>query len=425
MINLEDYIKQFRHVYVSPFKPPVENYEFFKRLLPEICHCRLEFIEINSTDVYPKFIRIGDRHVCLWDNMYWDFFVGFVSSKYLVVENEKWLDFCNSLTEYMIWMFLTFRFEKNPCLSYVLGEYLKIAQDSVMNQLATDPMLNYRYGELQADIVKRLIICQEFVLFHELAHHEFEKTLYKEEFTSELIDFCRDIHAEETCSSTDFKDESYQNHLMLKMISDLDKNSKELEELCCDIKAIRRSTELTLQVLKDHDEPIQIFTDLMKKVDWVQKFQLLLGEIEFVWNLLYKEYYLNSGDSLQFAEKSLKKLKSNLSSSCVHKCVMDNIIFLHARYDFVRRFCWYRWGEKIGRKYSPKWYEIGQVPSGFTLNEKESFSVDVKKKFLDEERIIAIFLQSKITEDGVNKQDIPLRMMLGARDLHIGWGRNK
>ena len=129
MISPEEYIKRYRRCNSNHM---FQNDEIFAHIVNNLyIGPNMHFKEVYSSNIYPQYIRLGDQHLFLWDNFYWDLLEAHIQCKILLQESKCNRDFCTIYFTGMVYLFLSFRLEKYPYLSLAIAEESQLWREQI------------------------------------------------------------------------------------------------------------------------------------------------------------------------------------------------------------------------------------------------------------------------------------------------------
>lgn len=286
MISPEEYIKQYRRCNSKClFKKDISFSHIVNSLY---IGPNMHFKEIYSSNVYPQYIRLGDQHMFLWDNFYWDLLEAHTQCKILLLEDKNNLDFCKIYFMGMVYLFLAFRLERYPYLALAISEEAQIWRNQLSLKYHSNPSLQHFLKIVKSNIEEQLLICKLFVFLHEYTHFLYFNPNNFMIDRKNLINFCKKVLPIAKANQAD--------KYLIIAIEELatSKNQRLLEETCCDLRAIAELTQLFSKLFDTKVTIDKAHQFVLAHVEEVQRFQHLVIQIEQIWQAFYLSHFNNS-----------------------------------------------------------------------------------------------------------------------------------
>lgn len=318
MISPEEYIKRYRRCNSNHM---FQNDEIFAHIVNNLyIGPNMHFKEVYSSNIYPQYIRLGDQHLFLWDNFYWDLLEAHIQCKILLQESKCNRDFCTIYFTGMVYLFLSFRLEKYPYLSLAIVEESQLWREQISLRYNSDQNLQHIMKVSNANIKEQILLCKLFVFLHEHTHFLYSNPKNFEIDKKNMVDFSKRILSIEKVNLSD----GFLVLAIEKLASGED--LRLLEETCCDLRAITELTRLFNKVF-DTETPIDkehhfILTHVLE----VQKFQHLVMQIEQVWQAFYLSFFDKTDDISNINEDWERKFKKKRT---------EDQALVTARYQFI------------------------------------------------------------------------------------------
>lgn len=287
MISPEEYMKRYKRCNNNSM---FQKDEAFAHIINSLyMNHNMHFREIYSSTVYPQYIKLGDQHLFLWDNFYWDLLEAYIQCEILLSENKNNLELCIIYFTEMVYFFLTFRLEKYPYLSLAISEEAQIWRNQFLLRYRSDPDLQHIMKVSKASIKEQLLLCKLFVFLHEYTHFSYSISndfmLDKEN----LIHFCKEMLPRVKAARSD-------KWLILSMEELAAGNDRRLlEETCCDLRAIDELTRIFNIAFDPKATTDRAYPYVLTHVEEVLRFQHFVMQIEQIWQSFYLAHFDNTG----------------------------------------------------------------------------------------------------------------------------------
>lgn len=294
MISPEEYIKRYRRCNSnSMFQKDISFVHIVNSLY---IGSNMHFIEIYSSNIYPQYIRLGDQHLFLWDNFYWDLLEAHSQCKILLLEDKNNLDFCKIYFTGMVYLFLAFRLERYPYLSLAISEEAQIWRNQISLKYHSNPALQHLLKVAKANIDEQILICKLFVFLHEYTHFLYSNPNNFVIDKKNLMDFCKKVLPVVKANQAD--------KFLIHAIEELStgKDQRLLEETCCDLRATAEVTKLFNKLFDTKATIDKAHQFVLAYIEEVQRFQHLVMQIEQMWQAFYLSYF----DRNEFNKKRTK-----------------------------------------------------------------------------------------------------------------------
>ena len=279
MFSVDEYLNEFRRVHNNPMFQ--HDASFAELITKFILKRNMSFREVYSSSFYPQYVRLGEQHLFIWDNYYWDLFGAYCQCNILMQYDKNYTDFCKIYFSGLLYLFLSLRLEKYPYLSLAIAEAYPIWRSAFQSTYSNDPRLKNAMVQIKEQSKKRFLPAKLFVFFHEYCHCIYtDLTLFKRD-KIQIVTFCNSLL-------------SYPKRPIIDEHTDLaihmlarSEDKRAIEEVCCDLRAIQKTTSFWNKYF-DQKTPVDITHQaVLSHAGCVQAFQHIIMQVESVYNWFY------------------------------------------------------------------------------------------------------------------------------------------
>lgn len=399
MISPEEYIKRYRRCNNNSM---FQKDEAFAHIINSLyIGPNMHFHEIYSSTIYPQYIKLGDQHLFLWDDFYWDLLEAYIQCEILLSESKDNLESCKIYFIEMVYFFLTFRLEKYPYLSLAISEEAKIWRDQFHLRYHSDPDLQHIMVVAKANIKEQLLLCKLFVFLHEYTHFSYSVSNGFMIDKKHLIHFCKEMLPLAKAAQSD-------KWLILSMEElAAGKDQRLLEEACCDLRAIDQLICFYNKVFGSETAIEKTYPYVLTHVEEILRFQYLVMQTEQIWQSFYLAHFDNT--------KTINDADNDWKNKFNKKHTKDQIQ-IAARYHFIHLA-----SQSIPVFHtdsSIKYQEEIAFLSGYEREEYRDFVNTILNWFCNEEALFALNTRALLLE---YKDKLYPQEALQKRDQLLGW----
>ena len=277
MINPDEYIKRFRRINADfTFE---QDEIIFASIAKDICTAEgIQFRDIYSSFVFPQCVKLGNEHLIIWDNCYWDFVFVYCQCVELLCVDKSYADFCKPYFIWHIYKFLSLRLEKYPYISLALAKEA-VAWEAAFKDIleASEKNIQDYLIESKSKLKTKSIINKLYVFFHEHMHFIYATKGFEGTDKIAMVELCKRM--KDSIAGAEIDEIIRTTIESLAEGNDL----RALEEVSCDYRSIMEATQFWHSLIKSELPISKTFRQVISHVNHIRDFNNIVNQIEQTW----------------------------------------------------------------------------------------------------------------------------------------------